>query len=86
MHGTIVYILDGLFALLCKKSAGVSHRSAVHGSLFFCNQEAIDEFVAEASVGKQVAQVLALFLPSCHVMSIVPSYCFTCLTYNVIDR
>ena len=52
-----MYALDGLFRLPRKKSAGVSHRPAVHGSLFFCNQAAVDEFVAEAAPSKKPVQV-----------------------------
>ena len=73
--GKIVYALDGLFGLPRKKSAGVSYRPAVQGALFFCNQEAVDEFVAEASVGKQVAQVvLTTLLPLLNLLNFVSSF------------
>ena len=37
--------LDALFGLPRKKSAGTSHRDALHGDLFFCDQAAVDEYV-----------------------------------------
>ena len=43
--------MDGLFGLPRKKSAGTSFRSALHGHLFFGQQEKVDEHVAMASVG-----------------------------------
>ena len=38
-EGKVVFAIDGLFGLPHKKSAGVSHRSAVQASLFFCDQD-----------------------------------------------
>ena len=40
--------MDALFGLPRKKSAGVSYRDPLHGCLFFHNQSAVDEFVAES--------------------------------------
>lgn len=44
----VVYALDALFRLPRKKFAGNSHRPAIHGNLFFSDQAAVDEIVAEA--------------------------------------
>ena len=44
-----MYSIDGLFGLPRKKSAGVSHRSAVHGDYFFCDQAQVDEVVKTSS-------------------------------------
>lgn len=44
--------MDGLFGLPRKKSAGESHRDALHGNIFFCDQAAVDEFVNESSAIK----------------------------------
>jgi len=38
--------VDALFGLPRKKSAGTSHRDPLHGSLFFGDQAAVDEYVA----------------------------------------
>ena len=47
-----------LFGLPRKRAAGVSHRPALHGNLFFCNQESVEEFVAEENDVKQSFQVV----------------------------
>ena len=41
--------IDALFGLPRKKSAGISHRDAIHGDLYFGKQETVDEHVAMAS-------------------------------------
>ena len=41
--------MDALFGLPLKKSAGISYRDALHGHLFFGQQEMVDEHVALAS-------------------------------------
>ena len=38
--------MDALFGLPRKKAAGVSHRPAVQGHLFFVEQSCVDEHVA----------------------------------------
>ena len=48
-----MYALDGLFGLPCKKSAGESFRPPLHGSLFFCDQSDVDEFVDNGSCGQK---------------------------------
>ena len=48
-----MYALDALFGLPRNRAAGVSHRPALHGNLFFCNQDSVDEFVAETDDLKQ---------------------------------
>ena len=53
-QGTVVYAMDGLFGLPRKASAGISHRKALHGHLFFQNQFDVDQFVREVQRGKQV--------------------------------
>jgi len=55
--GKVVFALDGLFGLPRKKSAGVSYMPALHGSLFFLDQEPVDEYVAKRSRSKHVFQV-----------------------------
>ena len=52
-----MYAIDGLFGLPRKKSAGVSHRSAVQGDLFFCDQAYVDEFVKDSCDVKAVTKV-----------------------------
>lgn len=44
----VIYSMDGLFGLPRKKSAGRSHRPALHSHLFFEDQEGVDQFVSEA--------------------------------------
>ena len=48
-----MYALDGLFGLPRKKSAGESLRPPLHGSLFFCDQSDVDEFVDNGSCGQK---------------------------------
>ena len=45
----MVMSIDALFGLPRKKSAGISHRDAIHGDLYFGRQERVDEHVALAS-------------------------------------
>ena len=52
-----MYAIDGLFGLPRKKAAGVSHRKALQGHLFFCNQEDVDEFVGKSSNSKSRPKV-----------------------------
>jgi hypothetical protein len=61
-NGKVVYALDALFGLPRKRAAGVSHRPALHGNLFFCNQDSVDEFVAETDDLKQSFQDCSNFL------------------------
>ena len=42
--------IDALFGLPRKKSGGNSFRDAIHGHLFFAQQERVDEHVAMASL------------------------------------
>ena len=56
-----MYAIDALFGLPRKKSAGVSHRPPLHGHLFFCDQEVVDQYVAEEINMKQSFQVTILF-------------------------
>ena len=48
--------MDALFGLPRKKSAGISHRDALHGELFFHSQSDVDEFVAESGHRKSKPQ------------------------------
>ena len=52
-----MYAIDGLFGLPRKKAAGVSHRRALQGDLFFCDQASVDEFVKKSSNTKTVPKV-----------------------------
>lgn len=45
-----MYAMDGLFGLPRKKSAGISYRQPLLGSLYFCDQHAVDEYVASNHV------------------------------------
>ena len=49
-----MYAIDGLLGLPRKKVAGVSHRKAHEGHLFFCNQEDVDEFVSNSKYRPKV--------------------------------
>ena len=61
-----MYALDALFGLPRKRAAGVSHRPALHGNLFFCNQESVDEFVTKENDMKQSFQVVTLHFIHVH--------------------
>ena len=53
--------MDALFGLPRKKSAGISFREAIHGHLFFGQQERVDEHVALATLRhKKEPKVCAL--------------------------
>ncbi len=56
----MVLSIDALFGLPRKKSAGVSHRDPVQGSLFFCDQSSVDEFVKTSCHPKKLEMVLAI--------------------------
>ena len=47
-----MFSLDALFGLPRKKSAGTSVRQPVHGTIFFCEQEGVDEYVAHSQTIK----------------------------------
>ena len=55
--GCAIISMDALFGLPRKKSAGYSHRDALHGHLFFKNQQSVDEHVANASSSKSTDRV-----------------------------
>ena len=55
--GKLVYAIDGLFGLPRKKAAGVSYRRALHGDLFFCEQEGVDDFVKKSTNVKSIPTV-----------------------------
>lgn len=42
--------MDALFGLPRKKAAGNSLRDSLHGDIFFGNQTAVDEFVADSGI------------------------------------
>ena len=52
-----MYAIDGPFGLPRKKAAGMNHRKALQGHLFFCNQEDVDEFVGKSSNSKSRPKV-----------------------------
>lgn len=52
-----MYAMDGLFGLPRKKSAGTSYRQPLLGSLYFCDQHAVDEYVANNHHVKAVKDV-----------------------------
>lgn len=54
--GKCVLAMDALFGLPRKMSAGISHRDALHGELFFHNQADVDQFVAESGHRKSKPQ------------------------------
>lgn len=47
--GSMLLSMDALFGLPRKKAAGISHRDAIHGHLFFGNQRSVDEFVSDSA-------------------------------------
>lgn len=52
-----IYAMDALFGLPRKKSAGTSYQEPLLGSLFFGDQSAVDQFVAESSKIKSDSSV-----------------------------
>ena len=50
--------MDALFGLPRKKAAGMSHREANHGHLFFGDQRSVDEYVS-ASAPIKISKVLS---------------------------
>ncbi len=58
--------MDALFGLPRKKAAGVSHRPAVQGHLFFVEQSCVDEHVAGSKTHKLMENVRPIILY--HVM------------------
>ena len=60
-EGKVVYSLVALFGLPRNKSAGKSFRQPIHGKLFFCDQDSVDEFVNNSQtikISAKVAQIL----------------------------
>ena len=57
------YAMDALFGLPRKKMAGVSHRQPLHGSLLFCEQSLVDQFVADSEPSKRVPGVSDISVP-----------------------
>ncbi len=50
--GKLVFAMDALFGLTRKKAAGASHRDPLHDRLFFCDQSAVDQFLADSTQQK----------------------------------
>ena len=71
----MVLSLDGLFGLPRRKAAGVSHRDALHGDVFFCEQTAVDEFVKDSTVVKVNSKVYM-----CQFVLVVSLIVFNTLT------
>lgn len=59
-EGSYICSMDALFGLPRKKAAGCSHRGALHGDLFFCEQSPVDEFIACSEQRKHVPSVRLL--------------------------
>ena len=57
-----------LFGLPRKKSAGVSYREPLLGSLFFGDQSTVDHFVAESSKTKPESRVSSFCVLLKHVL------------------
>ncbi len=54
----LVLSADALFGLPRKKAAGISHKDALHGSVFFGDQNEVDEYVASYNTtSKKVTKV-----------------------------
>lgn len=53
----MVLSMDALFGLPRKKSAGISHRTALHGDIFFASQPVVDEYVQSYSTEKKEQKV-----------------------------
>ena len=69
-EGSFICSMDALFGLPRKKAAGCSHRDALHKDLFFCEQSAVDEYVASS---KQVKNVQSVSSAYCRVvLALVP--------------
>ena len=68
-----MYSLDALFGLPRKRAAGVSLRPPLHGNLFFCDQDAVDQYVAEKDEMKQCFQVIM------HSMCETDMHTFVCM-------
>ena len=58
----MIYALDGLFGLPRKKAAGHSHREPLHGSLWFCNQFEVDEFVGQSQQNKAIKKCNVVYI------------------------
>ncbi len=52
--------MDALFGLPRKKSAGISHRDPLHGTLFFGDQAAVDEYVAAYKMPRKTIPKVSL--------------------------
>ena len=52
-----MFAMDALFGLPRKKLAGISYQDPLHGDLFFCDQLAVDQFVAESKQLKPTSNV-----------------------------
>ena len=48
----LIFAMDAIFGLPRKKSAGTSFRAPLHKELFFEDQSAVDQFIAEDSTRK----------------------------------
>ena len=53
-NGTQIISMDGVFGLCRKKSAGVSVRPPLFSGVFFEEQQAVDEFVADYDTFGQI--------------------------------
>ena len=54
-NGTIFESFDALFGLCCKKAAGSSVRPPLFGTLYFDDQEVVDEFVLKYDLDTSVS-------------------------------
>ena len=58
----MIISMDALFGLPRKKSAGISFRDAIHGHLFFGQQERVDDYVVLASLrNKKEPKVYSIY-------------------------
>lgn len=69
--GKVVYAIDGLFGLPRKKSAGVSHRTAVQGNFFFCDQDHVDQCVNESLEFKSVVKVISIYVQYTRILALL---------------
>ena len=69
-----MYAMDALFGLPRKKSAGTSYHDPLHGNLFFSDQSAVDQFVAESQQPKPTSNVSSFFQVIIHMVIITGSH------------
>lgn len=65
-NGKVVLSMDALFGLPRKKAAGISHRQALHGAIFFQDQSSVDSFVSNFHEARYSHNKVTVSIRSCH--------------------